>query len=235
MKNIFLLVLIVQLAILPSCEEKIQERTTTCTQKGDYDYLNNYGLGPLCTTDSCKEYQAIWKEFFMEKNHLSERYFQDHIILANSNIHTWNDGVTFSICYKVKIDWAIAYNCDQFIIKISKNNSLYPALNLPRDQYLSKENIRIAIDYNAFSSEVIHLSANENLKYNSMNHALDELIRASKINTLCSNMVFINESTGNITLEANAQYNNEENSCIIGRIDLIDGNTKIVDTPCYIN
>lgn len=239
MKNLFLSILIVLLAILPSCEEKIevktQEKLVECIQQGDYDYLNNYNMGSLCTSDQCREYQAIWKELLMEKNNLSESYFENHIQIANSAIESWNDGISFRICYKVKIDWAIAYNCDQFIIKINKDNTLYPTLKLPRDQYLSKENIRAAVDKNAFSSQIIHLANTENLKYASMNHALVQMINAADVNNLCSNMVSIDEATGHLTLEANAKYINEVNLCIIGTIDLINGVKEVRDTPCMIN
>lgn len=234
MKNLLLFILLVQLVFLPSCKEKIQERTVACTQSGDYHYLDNYIAGSLSTSDLCQQYQAIWKELFMEKNNLSESYFQNHIILSNSAMNTWNDGVSFSICYKVKIGWAIAWECDQFIVKINKDKLYYPALNLPRDQYLSKDDIRIAVNGRAFSSDIIKLSNVEDLKYNSMNNALSELIKAANINTLCSGMIFIDKSTGNLTLQAGAKYDNEDNSCIQGEIDLITGITKVQDTPCAI-
>jgi hypothetical protein len=234
MKNQLLFILVIHLVFLASCKDKIQERTVTCIQSGDYDYLDQYSAGSLCTSDICTQYQAIWKELFMAKNSLSESYFQDHILISNTAVNSWNDGISFSICYKVKIGWAIAWECDQFIIKINKDKYYYPTLNLPRDQYLSKDEIQIAVDGKAFSSHIIKLSNAENLKFNSMNKALDELIRAANINTLCSGMIFIDESTGNLTLEAGAQYENEQNSCIQGRIDLINGSTSVTDTPCAI-
>ena len=233
MKNLFL-ILFVLLVFLPSCKEKIQSRTASCTQAGDYDYLNNYVVGSICTDDICQQYQAIWKELFMEKNNLSESYFQNHIILVDSGVGSWDEGISFSIRYKVKIGWAIAFQSDQFIIKINKDNNLYPALVLPRDQYLSKNEILIALNGQAFSSNLLNLSNTENIKYNSMNNALAQLIRMSNINTLCSNGVFVDQSTGNLTLEAGAKYDNEANSCVRGYIDLVTGETKIQDTPCAI-
>ena len=227
--------MIVQLAVLPSCKERIQERTVSCTQIGDYAYLDNYMAGSICSSDLCIQYQAIWKELFMEKNNLSEIYFQNHILISNTNVNEWNDGISFSICYKVKIGWAIAWECDQFIIKINKDKPYYPALNLPRDQYLSKNDIRIAINGGAFSSDIIKLSNVDVLKYNSMNNALSELIKASSVNTLCFSMIFIDKSTGNITLQAWAKYDNEVNSCVHGYIDLITGEPKVLDVPCAIN
>lgn len=234
MKQLSLLTLIGIIVIFSSCVETKLIRKTECTQKGDYDYLNNYVMGSLCTTDLCEQYKAIWKELFLEKNNLSETYFQNHIILCNSRINTWNDGVSFSICYKVKNDWAIAYTCDQFIIKINKDNNLYPAVSLPRDVYLSKDNVRTALNQKVFSSNMIALSNTENIIFSSNSLALTKLIKATNVNALCFTSTFINAS-GNISLEAWAQYTDETNSCVRGVIDLINGKTESYDTPCMIN
>jgi hypothetical protein len=171
----------------------------------------------------------------MEKNNLGNSYFDNHIELVQSQINKWNDGSSFSICYKVKLGWAIAYNCDQFVIKIEQDNQLYPTLNVPRGTYLSKDQIKLIVDNHAFSSDITKLSNVDNLKFNSMSSALDILTRKAKVNTLCLGMVTINYLTGNLELEAVAQYDNEINSCIQGRIDLITGETVVIDRPCWID
>ena len=237
MKYKFILILAVLLVTMYSCNKEIvkQKRIVECTQLGDYAYLDNYNFGLPCISDSCKAYQAIWKELFLEKNNINQDYFDNHIVLCNSSIDTWNDGISFRICYKIKIDWAIAYNCDQFIIKINGNNGIYPTLNLPRNVYLSKSDISKAINFHAFSSDLINLSNIELLKFNSLDNALQKLITDSKVNTLCSNRIFVDNISGHIMLEAHATYINEFNSCITGTIDLINGNTVVMDVPCWIN
>ncbi|NOU18459.1 MAG: hypothetical protein HOO91_12960 [Bacteroidales bacterium] len=233
MKSRIVLTQILLLATFISCNKEKQERKVTCTNLYDYAYSENCPIGSLCTTSICNEYQAIWKELFLEKNNLSESYFNDHIILCQSDTITWMDGISFSICYKVKIGWAIAWNCDQFIIKIKNGNSLYPSINIPRDEYLSKENIRIAIDNHAFSSNMTAISNDEVLKFTNSEIALDKMIKDANVSTLCTRSVFIND-LGHISIEANAEYVNEVNLCIVGTIDLINGNTHFYDTMCRI-
>lgn len=225
--------------ILFSCEEnnekKLTDREATCNQSDEYDYLNNYAADQICTSDTCTEYLSLWKELFFEKNHISEDFYEDHVELARAGMNSWKKGVSFRVCYRVKIDWAIAYNCDSFIIKINENNNYFASLNLPRDIYLSKDQIEIAIENRAFSSSLNTISNSEDLQFISMNDALASLIIAANINTLCSKRIFINKETGHLTLEAYAQYMDEYNSCIQGSIDLINGNTTVRDIPCWIN
>jgi len=171
----------------------------------------------------------------MEKNHLTESYFNSHIELSSSSINVWNDGRSFSICYKIKLGWAEAYNCDQFMIKIDKSNQLYPAINIPRDTYLSKDQIRLEVNGNAFSSYIIKLSNVENLKFNSLDNAVKILTAKAKVNTLCARIIFVDNTTGNLVLEADAQYDNEVNSCVLGRVDLITGATTVSEVPCMID
>jgi hypothetical protein len=151
-----------------------------------------------------------------------------------AGLNTWNEGNTFHICYKVQFDWAIKYVCDQFIIKIDQNNHYYPSLHLPRDEYLFKEKNKIAVENRAFSSRMLYLSNANNLKFPTMESALNSLIYAAEVNTFCMSEMYVDKTTGNLMLEAWAEYENEENSCIKGQIDLINGDTEITDTPCVI-
>jgi hypothetical protein len=235
MRNIYFKTFFFLTTIFLSCDKEKQVQKVSCTQRGEYDYLNNYVIDSLCTEKLCLDYQDIWKQLFLEKNNLTEAYFNKHVELCESNIHDWNEGVSFSICYKIKIDWAIAYHCDQFIIKIKAENNYYPALNLPRNSYLTKESIKVAISGHAFSSDIIKLSNMEALKFNSMEKALKYLINKAEVSTLCTNGVFINESTGNLMLEATGQYENEVNKCIQGQIDLMNTEVYISESPCFID
>jgi|TARA_R110001592_G_scaffold131665_2_gene345709 hypothetical protein len=228
-------VFIAVIFVFTSCEKDNQIRKTTCIQTGDYEYLDNYNTGNMCSSDLCTEYFDIWKELIKEKNNLSQDFMDTHIEFCNSEIQSWANGVSFRICYKLKIDWAIAYRCDQFIIKINADNTHYPALDLPRDTYLTKEKIKIAVDNKAFSSDITKMTNKTVLKFANMEGALNELNNFSYVNVLCMNRVTLDDDTGNLILEASAQYENEENSCIQGTIDLISGYKNINDTPCWVN
>lgn len=230
-----ILVLIVSIFVFLSCEKEKQIRKTTCIPTEAYEYLDNSKVGTLCTSDLCLEYFNIWKELIKEKSSLNQAFVDSHIEYCYSELMSFADGVSFRICYKLKVDWAIAYNCDQFIVKINSDNTLYPSLDLPRDTYLSKEEINIAVENRAFHSHITKISSIDNIKYSSMDHALHDLIKYSGVNQLCLNTIWINESNGHLILKASAQYDNEFNSCIEGTIDLITGEKKVDDTPCWID
>ena len=209
---------------------KLTEIATTSCAEIAIDYLYNECENPLC-----EEYRNIWKEIFIEKNGLTEQYFSDHINIVNSHINDWNDGISISIGYTVKIDWAFVYTSDYFIIKIKEGTMLYPSLNVPRGVFLTKENIKTVIAARAFSSEIIKLTPNEILKFNSKDNAFNFLIKQAKVSTLCLNKIYIDKVTGHISLKAWAEYDNEWNRCIEANLDLINEEAEIRDNPCWIN
>jgi hypothetical protein len=234
MKHRMVFILICLLASMISCHKENQKRTVNCNQPPDFTPMNDFQNCSLCISDTCEKYETIWKELFMEKNNLSEGFFNAHIILCSRGIMQWQDNITFSICYNVKIDWVSVRKCDQFIVKIAKGNNLYPSVGLPRDELLSKDYVRTAISHRAFNSEMDTLSNEDVLKFSSMETAMDQLITDSKVDKLCACYIYIND-LGHITLEASAEYKNEFNSCIFGEIDLINGNTKHSDGLCRID
>ncbi len=228
-------IFIASIFVFSSCKEDTQIRKTTCIKQGDYDYLDYSNSGTMCSSDLCAEYFEIWKELIKDKNNLSQDFIDSHFILCNSKINSWANGISFNICYKVKFDWAIAYNCDQFIIKINAENTYYPSLNLPRGTYLTKDEIKIAVDNRAFASDIAKVINKSALKYTNMESALNELIDFSDVNTLCMSRIFLDNNTGHLILEASAEYENEKNSCIRGIIDLMSGDKNVNDIPCWIN
>lgn len=215
-----------------SCKK--ESRATICSESHASDYPVDYGIGEMCTTDVCTQYLAIWKELIQEKNDLSQEFLDTHFEFHRSDTSTWGNGITFRVCYKIEVDWVVAYNCDQFIINITADKALYPALNLPRNTNLNKEKIKIALENQAFASSIEKINNATQLEYLTMEDALNDLITFSGINTLCFSRIILNKETGNLQLEAFAEYENEENSCIKGTVDLITGEKEVQDIPCWI-
>jgi hypothetical protein len=171
----------------------------------------------------------------MEKNNLTDEYFNNHIELFGSRVFEWGSGTSFSICYEVKVDWAIAYTCDQFIIKIKEGDNTYPSLNLPRGTFLTKDNIRTATNAHAFSPDIVKLSNSEHLEFSSMEDALNSLSKKAGVTKLCSHTISVDRSTGGLILESWGKYKYQNNKCIDARIDLIDGATLLLNTDCTID
>ena len=200
---------------------------------GDWDYLDGTGIGWLRTNETSQKYQNIWKELFLERNGLSEEFFDKHIELKTSFLNEWDDGTSFSIGYYIKVDWAVAYNMDNFIINIT-NEEIYPASNNPTNRYLTKEEVAEIVNRREYFSEIIKLTPDETLKFATKDEAMDFLIKEANVSTLCLLRIFVNTTTGHLILEATAQYENESNKCIFAFLDLVNGETNIYDSLCYM-
>lgn len=209
-------------------------RTTICHGFG-YDYNNLFCKNEFCDTGICVTYENIWKELFLEKNNLNNEYFDEHITICKTGISEWDEGFSFSISFIVTYDWAKSNCFDSFIIKIHEGNNHYPHVDISRGVYLSKQEITIAIYYDSFSSHISKISDSTQLKYVSIYDALNALIDSAKVDTLCITGIKIDGTSGNLNLEAAAEYVFENNSCVYGNIDLFTGETKIEDSYCYID
>lgn len=223
------------LLIFTSCKkDALENRTTTCSNDIESNYPDDRGDGTLCTTSLCQDYQSIWQELLQEKNNFDQAFFDEHITLHSSKVNDWSRGSSFRVCYYVNVGWASAYTCDKFIFNISPDDATYPALNLPRDINLTKAEIKLVVDNNAFSSSINEINNAPALLHTTIEDALQELIDFSGVNTLCFSQLKLHRDSGNLILEAWATYENEENSCIRGRIDLFTGEKSVTDMPCYI-
>jgi hypothetical protein len=197
--------------------------------------------GTLCQSDTCQTYFSIWKELFLSRNQMSPDYFDNHITPCNTNIDKWDDGISFRIYYKVKIDWAEVLMGDQFIIWLSPSTSgLYPSLSLPRDTLLTKEQINTSFSLLAFSSSMNVISSINELKYHSNAEAMTALIRGSGVDTLCTSDLYYNPPnlglapSGQPYLRAYGILNWNENKCITGQLNLYTGEVKTTFNQCMI-
>lgn len=234
MKSILNFLLFCTLLGTNSClwfEEDDMIRKVTCIQAGAYDYLEHDWIDSICTTDICSTYTEVWKEIFIKRNNMNYEYFNEHITIINSAI-TEHGRERIDIRYRVQNDWAIAESWSGFIIKISKDDNDYPEIGLPKGIYLTLEQIEVAIDNDVYLSRISKAPKTGPLKYLTMNEALDSLIKDARVDTMCFRRVFLNLHPGTLTLEAFGIYEDENNSCIEGTIDLITGQTYIQNVSC---
>lgn len=225
---------LITITITHSCtkveQEQEQERTVTCVQYSDYKSIEKLKIDTICTSEICIGYFNLWKKIFKEQNNISDAFFDEHIVIRSSVLHFWNHGVSYRVRYYYQMDWATVSFSDQFMVKIYSSSNHYN--NLPREIYLSEEEIKDALSQNSYLSEIVSLSTS-NLMFTTMDNALNHLIEAANVNTLCTSRIYLDDKTGHIMLEAWAEYENEDNSCIRGLIDLINGETEAADTVCW--
>lgn len=194
----------------------------------------------FCDSDTCNSYFKIWKDLFIARNQLTEEYFNAHIFPYSTTIDTWNDGKSFMVEYKIKIDWAESKLNDQFIIWLDPSTSgLFPSVPMPRNTYLLKDQINKLIDKLAFSSSIHKIAMIDQLKYASLKEALQVLKTASGVDQLDEGQVYFEEPSfqiclGHPFLRSGATINRSENKCMSCQIDLVSGVTEVRQQPCAI-
>jgi hypothetical protein len=194
----------------------------------------------FCDSKECQTYFNIWKGLFITRNQLSETYFDRHVSPWRTTIDTWNDGISFRVEYKIKIDWAEASLSDQFIIWLDPSTAgLYPSIIAPRSTYLSKTQINSMLDIFAFSSEMHKVAMIDHLKYGSRKDAINVLESASGVNNLDAGEVYyqnpsFNEDPGHPMLRTGATLNQGNNECMSCNLDLVTGVTVVRNEPCII-
>jgi len=223
------------LVFLPSCYSPLlpePEREVACYPSEGFDYLEySTTWDSLCTSELCSTYTAIWKELKIDRSTLTEPYFDSHFEVTSA-YNTSGSGESFYISYRVQNDWAIAFGGDAFVIKIAEENTKYPEIGLPRETYLSCEEIAALLDNRGFNSKISEIPKTGPLKYASREEAMNALIQEAEVDTLCFNRIFLSRHLGTLTLEAFAEYQDTEGECIKGTIDLITGQTNISSVAC---
>ena len=222
---------------MPSCydlEPPNPPRPVSCEMPEDYNYLGYYERWrePICTTELCSIYTQVWKELLLDRTTLTEPYFDNHFEIWSSKIVSGSECDFFRISYRVQNDWAIAFWGDWFIIRIAKEETDFPEIGLPKDEYLSKEQIAAALDHRGFDSKIHNIPKTGPLKFSSQDEALNVLISEANFDTLCFYRVTFDYNIFTLTLKAFAKYADAENECIEGSIDLITGRISLRDTKC---
>lgn len=226
--------------ILFSCVENADKMEVDCPH-GRASLQPVVCSSSLCHSDTCQTYFRIWKQLFIERNHMTTDYFDNHITPCYSHIDKWNSGFSFKITYKVQIDWSEDLLNDQFIIWLEPSTSgLYPSLNLPRSVLLTKDQINSALNIFAFSSTLYTVEPVDHLKYPSFEHALDDLQIAAGIDQLCTAEIqyeqphMIDPPDGHPFLQSSGWISGAENKCFTALIDLVTGVPKVNFHPCII-
>lgn len=206
------------------------ERDTNCS-KNFYQDIDP--KGPICNTELCEKYFGIWKELFMEKNNISENFFNEHIKIWGRYGYDVPLNYNFSVCYTVDIDWVSARNCDNFIIKLNMADKSLQQ-RIPKDQFLSKEQIKSISEIKpdrAYQSKISKISIKEKVKFTSRSDALNQLSKKFKVSTLCTGSFYFNSENGHLMMTSNANFVGT-NNCIFLTTDLETGETIHEEGNC---
>ncbi len=240
MKKIFSICLIILLIF--SCSKKDDSLKVDCSS-----YLNYPPSLPApcfetpCTNDTCLTYLSIWKHLLISRNNMTQDYFDNHITVCRTNLNKWNDGISFEVSYKIKIEWAEVILWDQFIIWLDPSTAgLYPSIDIPRSTLLAETQITSALNLMAFSSGISTISSINDLKFHSRQDAMKAIIRLSGVDTLCTSELYYERPhmdtppSGQPFLTAHGVLNWNENRCISSRLNLYTGEVNVDFYQCVI-
>jgi hypothetical protein len=234
--SIFLLFLIIF-----SCSKHADYQTIDCSYMND-QLQPIICTGSICQSDTCKTYFGIWKELFLAKNQMTEDYFNKHITICNTATYKYaNQGFQFELAYKLNIDWFETKFEEGFMIWLYpsylQNN---PAISLPSNILLSKDQISANIS-NPFLSDLLHtISSINHLNYSSRQEALLVLAHAGGVNSMCASTVSIqyqdapNPPIGHPMLVAGAALSWKNNQCVSGTMDLSTDYLEVSRNACMI-
>ena len=177
----------------------------------------------------------------ISRNDMTQDYFNNHITVCRTSIDKWNDGISFEISYKVKIEWAEVILWDQFIIWLDPSTAgLYPSLDLPRNTLLTENQITSALSLMAFSSSLNTISPINDLKFHSLQDAMKAIIQSSGVDTLCTSELYyerphmVTPPSGQPFLKAYGVLNWNENRCITSQMNLYTGEVSVIFNQCVI-
>ncbi len=188
--SLFLILLITSGYVLTRRNEVVKDKTDT-TNRSEIFSTNSKDTSPtkespsqpynkitvkdystLCKDDIvCKKYYAIWKSEQMFRSKYDEAYFNKHIVPESVEILKWNEGESFAIIYNITIDWATVKTSDGFIVKTNKGDKSYPAVKISRGEYLTEQEVKLAIDANAYNGSFTLFKPVERLLYKNQKDA----------------------------------------------------------------
>jgi hypothetical protein len=179
---------------------------------------------------------------FLAKNQMTEDYFNKHITICNTATYKYtNQGFQFELAYKLNIDWFETKFEEGFMIWLYpsylRNN---PAISLPSNILLSKDQISANIS-NPFFSDLLHtISSIDHLNYSSRQEALLVLAHAGGVNSMCSSTIGVqykdapNPPIGHPLLIAVAAISWKNNQCVSGTMDLASDYLEMSRNACMI-
>ena len=234
--SIFLLFMIIF-----SCSRHADYQTIDCSYMNDQQPQITCS-GSICQSDTCKNYFGIWKELFLAKNQMTEDYFNKHITICNTATYKYsNQGFQFELAYKLTIDWFETKFEEGFMIWLFPSYlQSNPAISLPSNILLSKDQISANINNPFFSDLLNTISSTDHLNYSSRQEAVLVLAHTAGVNSMCSSTISVqyqntpNPPIGHPILTAGAALSWKENQCISGTMDLATDYLETSKHACVI-
>ncbi|MBI5541463.1 MAG: hypothetical protein HY951_15470 [Bacteroidia bacterium] len=192
-----------------------------------------------CIDNSLSAYYLdFWKSEFLNRDTMTEEYFNSHISEIKTSAFCWNSAITFRVAYKITIDWAVIDNYDEFIVKLYSSESAYQYLNIPRDTFFNVNQLMFILEHKVFNSAIGPVKSLNNLLQNNYNNA--KLAFQDSANSSYILPTRLSYDVPGIQPSKNGYpyfigfgtINQSANQCITGYYNLSTGEFDARETPC---
>lgn len=190
--------------------------------------------------DLLRYYFKIWKDLFLNRNQISDDYYNAHLEITSREILKWNSGISFRLRYTMHIDWAEIEAYDDFLVMLFSTESAYQHLNIRRDVYLTQEEITIVLDNHVFSSSIGKVNPVENLLYKNYDQAVAAFQTAVNCDKIFPREIVyyvpgkLPRIDGDPYFIGFGTLDSLDNRCIHGYFNLCNGAGSAHETVCII-
>jgi hypothetical protein len=167
-------------------------------KKNDQVANNEEKVSDKEANDRKEKYFKIWKDIFLIKNNLNQDFFDKNIKINNYRLEKWNSGEAFSVDYTVTHE-IVGWNkiteklIDNFTIKIFSSSEEYRHLNLPRDTYFEKDDIKVVVENYVYNTIINLVPDTYKLKFTNFEEAQNSFRRTLKDNIYTIDLVINQE------------------------------------------
>lgn len=186
------------------------------------------------------EYYQIWKSILLENSNMTDEYFNEHITNYTLSSYKWNGGISFKIDYIIRIDWVNIKSSNNFLVKMNSSYDAYRHLNIPRDIFFTKNQIKLNT-YSDVHSEVDRHNPVNALKYKNSNEVYEAVVTSSGYNEVSLDYISyyvpgkLPRKDGDPYYILNGTISDSQNRCLTGYINLVTGDSEVWETTCRVN
>jgi hypothetical protein len=234
MKKVQNLALVTIILVLAACN-----KTNCNTAEPNCHFNIDLGTSEsVIPDDQLLEYYEIWKSIMLVQSEMSVDYFNDHITDYRLSSTEWSGGISFKITYILTIDWVDIRCSDEFLVKMNASYDAFTHLDIPRDVFLSKEEIEFNIA-NEVHSDVSRYQTIETLKYSNCAEVFAAVNETENTNITLDYVTYyvpgkLPREDGDPYYMLSGNVCGNKNECWSGYINLVTGEKEIWKDACII-
>jgi hypothetical protein len=190
--------------------------------------------------DKAVYYKGMWKAKFMVRNGIDEDYFDRHVSSVWTSSNCWSNGITFTVNYRMTIDWAVVDRADKIVVMLYSSSNAYQYLDIPRDVFLDDGEVDLILDNRVFDSSVGPVLPLEHLPYANCSEAVLAFQDSTESSDILPTHIAyyvpgkVPREDGYPYFIGRGEVDLEENICIKGHFNLFTGDSDAWFDACIV-